>query len=444
MAGPRWRRSPGVARNRMDRSPASADFDALVVGGGPAGATAARQLALRGRRVALFEKERFPRFHVGESFLPRTMMLLRQHGLGERVQTLPQVEKRGAQFLIGDGSAGNDYWFKTALVHETEDDTFNVERSLFDRTLLDAAREEGVEVHEGARVEGLERLADGDVAMRVGDALYTGRVLVDATGLFTHLGRHFALRRVHPKLRNVAYYGHFRNVDRRPGIEGGFVTIVMCDEGWFWIIPLNDQITSIGLVMEERHARRTGVAPKERLHWGIRNCPVVAERCRSAQYPEQTYITADYSHSCRPYSGPGFFLIGDAATFIDPIFSTGVTLGMMTGERAAQLIDEVLDGRLTARRARRRYQHFIRGSTRPYFRIAEAYYDHSFREVFLQGQGPFDLHRAVVAVLAGHTFPRPVFAVRWRLALFHLLVTLQKCGLPVVPRQRRFSLLARG
>jgi flavin-dependent dehydrogenase len=413
-----------------------------VVGGGPAGATAARQLALRGRRVALFEKDRFPRFHVGESFLPRTMMLLRKHGLGERVLALPQVEKRGAQFVIGDGSARNDYWFKTALVHETEDDTFNVERSLFDRELLEAAREAGVEVHEGAPIEGIERLADGDVALRAGGAPYTGRVLIDASGLFTHLGRHFELRRVHPKLKNVAYYGHFRNVERRPGIEGGFATIVMCEEGWFWLIPLNDEVTSIGLVMEERHARNSGIPPKERLQWGIRSCPVVAERCRHAQHPEHTYITADYSHSCRPYAGPGFFLVGDAATFIDPIFSTGVTLGMMTGERAAVLIDGMLDGNLTARRARRLYGRYIRGSTRPYFRIVESYYDHSFREVFLQGQGPFELHRAVIAVLAGHTFPRPVFAVRWRLALFHLLVALQRCGVPLVPRQSRFSLLA--
>lgn len=441
MIDPRTRRLPGN-QNRMDQAPTCTDFDVLVVGGGPAGATAARQLALRGRRVALFEKERFPRFHVGESFLPRTMMLLRQHGLGERVRGLPQVEKRGAQFLFGDGSAGNDYWFRTSLVHDTEDDTFNVERSLFDRELLNAAREAGVLVHEGAQVADIERLADGDVAIRLDQTLYTGRFLVDASGLYAHLGRHFELRRVHPKLKNVAYYGHFHDVERRPGIEGGFASIVMCDEGWFWMIPLNDEVTSIGLVMEERHARNTGVPPKERLLWGIRNCPVVAERCRRARFPDRTYITADYSHSCRPYSGPGFFLIGDAATFIDPIFSTGVTLGMLTGEQAAVLIDAMLAGNLRPHRARRRYRRFIRGSTRPYFRIVEAYYNHSFRELFLVGRGPFELHRAVVAVLAGHTFPRPVFAVRWRLALFHLLVALHRHGVPLAPRRRRFSLLA--
>lgn len=425
----------------MSTSQASSKVDALIVGGGPSGATAALQLARRGRRVALFERERFPRFHIGESLLPKSMMQLEALGLGERIRALPRVKKLGAEFVVGDGSIGNDYWFRTSLVHADDDETFNVERGIFDDALLTAARDAGAEVHQGVRVEAVERLRDGEVTVRAGGRRYTGRYLLDASGLLTHLGKHLKLRRVHPRLRNVAYYGHFRDVERRSGDLGGFATIVMCDEGWFWIIPINDTVTSIGMVIDERAAREVDIPAKEMLSWGIRNCPAVAERCRQASFPDTTHVTGDYSHSCPPYAGPGFFLIGDAATFIDPIFSTGVTLGMMSGSTAARALDEVLDGRISPARARRRYRRYIRGSTRPYFRVVEAYYAQPFRDLFLHGQGPLEIHRAVIAVLAGHVFPRPAFSVRWRLALFHLFVALQGLGVPIVEHKPSFSLL---
>lgn len=425
----------------MSDSPSSTEHDVLIVGGGPAGATAALQLARRGQRVALFEKERFPRFHVGESLLPKSMMHLEALGLGERIRALPQVKKLGAEFVVGDGSVGNDYWFRTSLVHGDEDETFNIERAILDDALLTAAREAGAEIHQGIRVEAVERLRDGDVAIRAGGTLYTGHYLLDASGLLTHLGKHLKLRRVHPRLRNIAYYGHFRNVERRCGDPGGFATIVMCDEGWFWLIPINDAVTSIGMVLDERHAREVDVPAKEMLFWGIRNCPAVAKRCRQAIFPDTTRVTGDYSHSCPPYAGPGFFLIGDAATFIDPIFSTGITLGMLSADAAVRALDGVLDRGLSPARARRRYRRFIRGSTRPYFRVVEAYYGQPFRELFLHGQGPLEIHRAVLAVLAGHVFPRPAFAVRWRLTLFHLFVALQGLGVPIVERKPSFSLL---
>ncbi|MGH9380382.1 MAG: NAD(P)/FAD-dependent oxidoreductase [Thermoanaerobaculia bacterium] len=425
----------------MNASTPQTDFDVLIVGGGPAGATAALQLARRGRRVALFEKERFPRFHVGESLLPKSQIQLEALGLDERIRALPRVKKLGAEFLMGDGSVGNDYWFHTSLVHGDRHETFNIERAVFDSALLESAVEAGADVRQGTRVETVETLRDGEVALSAGGTTYTGRYLLDASGLLTHLGKHLKLRRVHPRLRNIAYYGHFRNVERRSGDPGGFATIVMCDEGWFWLIPINEAVTSIGMVLEERHARRAGVPAKEMLFWGIRNCPVVAQRCRDAIFPETTYVTGDYSHSCRPYAGPGYFLIGDAATFIDPIFSTGVTLGLMSADKAVSLLDEMLGGDLAPPRARRRYARFVRGSTRPYFRVVEAYYGHEFRELFLHGQGPLDIHRAVISLLAGHVFPRPDFAVRWRMALFHLFVKLQGLGVPVVDRKGRFSLL---
>lgn len=417
------------------------DYDVVVVGAGPAGSTAALQLARAGVRVALFEKETFPRFHIGESLLAKTMIQLKALGLADRMAGIPTVRKVGAEFVLGDGSYGNDYLFRTSLDHEDEFETFNVERALFDREILLAAEEAGAEVFQGVRVEGVESMADGDVRLRTARGPLRCRFLLDASGILTQLGKHLRMRRPHPFLRNIAYYGHFTDVERRPGEPGGFATIVMCDEGWFWIIPINDTVTSIGLVIQERHARAVGLPAREMLAWGIRNCPVVAERCRDATFPETTYVTGDYSHSCDPYAGPGFFLVGDAATFIDPIFSTGVTLGLMSADQVAREVRDVLEGRSRPAAARRRYRRYLRGSTRPYFRIVESYYDHPFREIFLEGQGPLQIHRAVIALLAGHVFPRPVFAVRWRVFLFHLVVRLQRWGIPIAPRKPNFSLL---
>jgi hypothetical protein len=152
-------------------------------------------------------------------------------------------------------------------------------------------------------------------------------------------------------------------------------------------------------------------------------------------------VLADFSYTCRPYAGPGYFLIGDAAAFLDPIFSTGVTLAMISGVEAAGQTVALVRGETTPAAARRRYVRFVDGGSRPLWRLVRRYYEHSFRELFLNGRGPMRLHSAVISVLAGQVFPRPVWRLRWRLRLFELCVTLNR-WLPLVPRRRRFSLLA--
>jgi len=424
---------------KMGRPAHSLDFDLLVLGGGPAGATAARLLAQAGRRVAVLEKEAFPRFHVGESFLPRSLEQLHDLGLAERVLALPHVRKLGAEFALGDGGRSIDFRFSTGL-GEFSDEAFNIERSRFDALLLDAARESGAEVHEEARVDEILRLEDGDVAVRSGSRIFTARYLLDASGGATLVGRHLGTRRVHPTLRKVAYFGHFSDVERREGIEGGYPCVVMCADAWFWLIPIDEARTSIGLVMDESDARRVDKPARQMLAWGIRACPELARRCRNAVFPESNGVTADFSYSCRPYAGAGYFLLGDAATFIDPIFSTGVCLGMIGAEQLARDLPRLLRGELTPRRARRRHIHRLRTSTAAFFDLVELYYRPAFRDLFLEGSGPFSVHRAVISVLAGQVFPRPRFALRWRLALFRLIVRLQQ-RLPLVPREPTFSLL---
>lgn len=424
-------------------SPPDSRYDVLVIGGGPAGATAGLVLAREGWRVLLLERSSFPRFHIGESFLPRNMALIRELGLEEELRKIPQVEKRGAEFVLGHGrDEGSLYWFTDTLTRG-ETVSFNIERAPFDAMLLDAARRAGVEVREEQAVRKILRLEDGRVEALTDAGLVSARWLVDASGQSTLLGKHLGIRKVLPHRRKAAYFGHFENVARREGPEGGFIVIVMSEEGWFWLIPLDETRTSVGVVMHADQAKKVGLPPEQMLPWAIERCPAVKQRMTAAVYPggpDGYHVLADFSYRCSPYAGPGYFLVGDAAVFVDPIFSTGVCMGMMSAVEAGRGITALLRGTASPKKVRRSYIRFVEGSSSAFFGLIDRYYQHSFRELFLSGQGPLRMHLATMSLLAGYVFPRPSFGVRWRVKLMDLFALINRF-VPLAPRRERFSLL---
>jgi flavin-dependent dehydrogenase len=416
-------------------------YDAIIVGGGPGGATAALILARAGRNVLVLEKTRFPRFHIGESLLPRAFPLLAELGLEAQVRTLPHVPKFGAEFGMGDDPQTSRFTFDQGLLPGFP--TMNLARADLDALLLREAQNAGAEVRQDVAVEKILELADGAVKITAGGEAIRARYLLDASGQNTLVARHLNTRHkvADADLQKVAYFGHFENVERLPGAEEGHPGIIMADEGWFWLIAIDDRQTSIGFVTDPALARRVGVPANRMLAWAVARCPVVRDRMKHAVGDTTNQTLADFSYTCRPYAGPGYFLVGDAAAFLDPIFSTGVTLAMLSGVEAARHTLALLDNKTSPARARKQYIRYLDNGAAPLWRLIRHYYTHSFRELFLNGTGPLSIHRAVISVLAGQVFPRPRLCLRWRLRLFELCIFINRF-FPLVPRRKRFSLLA--
>ncbi len=418
----------------------STQYDVVIAGGGPAGSTAAIVLARAGLRVCVLEKDRHPRFHIGESILPRNTALLRELGLEKAVLSLTHVPKLGAEFGLGNDSKPRRFSFNDGMLPGLP--VFNIERSKFDKLLLDTAREAGAEVFEQRPVTGIVRLAEGDVELATGAGAVVGRLLLDASGHGTLVGRALNLRTTfkEAELQKVAYFQAFENVERLPGGEAGHPGIFMCEEGWFWIIPLSETKSSVGFVTRPSFVRTLNLPANQLLQWAIARCPIVRHRMRHATGSAENMVLSDFSYRCRPYAGPGYMMIGDAACFLDPIFSTGVTLAMLSATHAAGLAVELLGGRLDPRKARQRHIRYIEGGTKPFWRLIRSYYKHSFRELFLHGTGPLQMSEAIVSVLAGQGFPKLPWSLRWRHRAFDVCVWLQQF-IALAPHRPPFHLM---
>ncbi|HEV8542480.1 MAG TPA: tryptophan 7-halogenase, partial [Verrucomicrobiae bacterium] len=309
------------------------EYDTIVIGGGPGGSSASTYLAKAGRKVLLLEKEVFPRFHIGESLLPYNRQIFDELGVSSIIQAEGFPKKFGAQFYIANGSRSIKFVFAQGIfTRETE--TIQVERARFDHILLTNARAKGVDVREGWTVT---RFAEDDqgVSVEATDPngvknRFAGKFLIDASGRGNMTGNQEGIRVVHPKLKKIAIFGHFRNVRHDEGKEAGDTIIVRLENKWFWIIPLAKGKTSIGLVMEQSEFAEAEEPPQKVFERIWRSSPVLIERLGKAELVMPMQATSDFSYYNKRYVGKRLLRVGDAAGFMDPIFSAGVFLAMYT------------------------------------------------------------------------------------------------------------------
>ncbi len=324
------------------------NYDCIVMGAGPAGSTVAALVAEAGYKTLLVEREKFPRFHIGESLMPDTYWTLKRLGVLDQMKNSSFTKKYSVQFVSSSGRESAPFFFNQHDPHECSQ-TWQVERSKFDQMLFDNAARKGAECRDATRV--LDVLFENEqasgVRLRTADGqteTHSARVVVDATGQSAILSNAMGLRHVAQDLKKAAIWTYYRNARRDEGDNGG-ATIVLRTQSrkaWFWYIPLSDNITSIGVVADNDYLLKGRGTPEEVYRQEVADCPVLVDWLSEAEQVETIRIAKEYTYSNERSAGAGWVAVGDAWGFIDPLYSSGVMFALKSGEWAADAIIEGL------------------------------------------------------------------------------------------------------
>ncbi len=316
----------------------------IVIGGGPAGSTASTLIAQQGPSVQLFEREVFPRFHIGESLIPETYWVLKRLGMLEKMKQSRFVKKFSVQFVGSSGKQSAPFYFWDNKPHECSQ-TWQVVRSEFDQMLLENARAHGVAAFEGVRVRDV--LFEGERAVGVrlqepGGALreVRARVVVDASGQTGLLMNKLGLRLWDPLLDKGAIWTYWQGAYRDAGKDEGATMVLQTAErtGWFWYIPLHDDRVSVGVVRPFDSLFKGRGSHEQVYGEEVERCPAVKKRVARGKRVTGFFATKDYSYRSTRVAGEGWVLVGDAFGFLDPLYSSGVLLALRSGEMAADAI----------------------------------------------------------------------------------------------------------
>jgi flavin-dependent dehydrogenase len=387
------------------------ECEILVMGGGPAGSTAATLLTRLGHKVILLEKAHHPRFHIGESLLPMNLPLFERLGVLDKVKAMG-VFKPGADFEADNESGYNTFAFKRAIGNSPPH-AYQVWRQDFDKMLFDHARATGADAREGQEVVAVEQVdarrshvdvrTDGGSTYRI-----TAKYIVDATGRDAFLSSKKRLRRKNPEHQSAAIFGHFRGAECRPGEDAGNISIYRFDHGWMWMIPLPNGVMSIGAVCRPAYLKQRKGTAAEFLWDTLKQNEGVSKRIERAELMgDEVRVTGNYSYDSTRMGGPGWVMVGDAFAFLDPVFSSGVYLAMSGAEQAATVVDTALreparEAKLLRNLERRQRQGMARF----------AFFIYRFNSpimgrIFRQPRNVWQIEQGVISMLAGDLFDSP-------------------------------------
>ncbi len=427
-------------------SAAPQQCDVLVIGGGPAGSTAATLLAEKGHRVTLLERARHPRFHIGESLLPANLPLFDQLGVRAEVEAIG-MPKWGAEFVSPWHEQPQSFEFADAW-DKSMPSAFQVRRSEFDEILIRNAGRKGATVIEGCRVREVELLPDaaGAIVRAQHDdgrsETWQCRFLLDASGRDTFLGNRLQAKQRNPKHNSSSLYGHFRGAQRHAGKKAGHISIFWFDHGWFWFIPLADGATSVGVVTWPHYLKTRTKPVREFFLDQIALCPALAARLKDAELVSEVDATGNFAYTCDHSHGDAYLLLGDAYAFVDPVFSSGVMLAMNSAFVGADTVDTCLRRPAQARQALRHFDKVMKHGPKEFSWFIYRITNPTMRDLFMGPSNVYRVKEALLSVLAGDIFGKtPIWrslrlfkTIYYLASLTHLKRTL------MASRQRKLNI----
>jgi flavin-dependent dehydrogenase len=406
------------------------DPDVFIIGGGPAGSTAATLLAMHGRRVTLADKDVHPRFHIGESLLPQSMPLFERLGVLDQVARIG-VPKFGADFVSQYHGRTQTFWFAQAF-DETLPSSFHVARADFDHVLLSRAAQCGVAVRQGCEVTAATRdPATGAWTLegREGTRSFRSRAryVIDASGRSTFFADRMGGKLPNPEHTSAAMYTHYTGVPRSSGRDGGNIQLYWFAHGWFWAIPLSGDVTSVGAVCWPRYLKSRNGSIEQFFDDTVALAPDLASRLAHAQRIAGITATGNYSYKCAPAHGPGYVLVGDAHGFVDPLFSTGVLLAMESAASAADRVHRLLDEPAREELLMREHARYVDHAMDQFEWLIRRMPNPIMRDLIMTPDEALTAtpavlsKRAVITLLSGDVFGRSMALLRRHMRTFKLV-----------------------
>jgi flavin-dependent dehydrogenase len=392
--------------------------EVLVMGGGPAGSTAATLLTRMGRKVILLEKAHHPRFHIGESLLPMNLPLFERLGVLDKVAAMG-VFKPGADFEADNERGYNTFAFRRAIGNSPPH-AYQVWRQDFDKMLFDHARATGADAREGHEVVTVEQVDSrrSNVEVRTDDGQcyrISAQYVVDATGRDTFLSSKKRLRRKNGEHQSAAIFGHFRGAECRPGEDAGNISIYRFEHGWMWMIPLPDGVMSIGAVCRPAYLKQRKGKSVDFLLETLQQNADLGRRIEHAKLiGEDVRVTGNYSYDSAQMGGPGWVMIGDAFAFLDPVFSSGVYLAMSGAEQAVTVVDTALREPQREARLLRKLERRQRAGMRRFAFFIYRFNSPIMNRIFRQPRNIWQIEQGVISMLAGDLFDSPKVVRRLR------------------------------